>query len=118
MKKIILQIVVIFICTIAYSQNCNQIPFSFRSYDMAIRWVRNAEFKISDRITTSNSSWMRGAEYHSCDGKTGFFIYSTVRRKTYIHKGVPVILWNGFKNASSFGSFYDLHIKGRYIFRP
>lgn len=116
MNKIILLIISLFVSAFTYTQNCTQIPVSFRSYEMAVSVIRNSTFKISDRINTSNSSWMRGAEYYSCDGKTGYFIYSTARSKTYIHKGVPLTLWDRFKNSSSFGSFYNSYIKGKYLF--
>jgi hypothetical protein len=97
------------------AQNCNSIPAHFNSYKQAISWVKNASFKIKDDVNTYKSSWIRSASYYSCDGNTGYFIYSTDSRE-YIHAGVPIEIWNGFKSADSFGSFYDRNIKYRYTF--
>ena len=55
----------------------------------------------------------KGASYYSCDGQTGYLIIET-DKQPYIHAGVPSSAWNGFKIASSFGSYFDHNIKGRY----
>lgn len=59
------------------------------------------------------NSWVRGASYHSCDKKFGYFIIKTDKR-SYIYKDLPINIWNSFKKASSFGSYYDRNIKNRY----
>jgi hypothetical protein len=97
------------------AQGCNTIPTHFNSYNDAIAFVKKADFKIKDDVNTSKSSWIRSAAYYSCDGVTGYFIYSTDERE-YIHAEVPIELWNEFKEATSFGSFYDRNIKGKYRF--
>ena len=96
------------------SQNCNQLPTSFSSYSSAISKVKSSTFKIKETANTSSSSWITSAKYYSCDGQAGYFIYTTNSGYEYIHKGVPVYVWEGFKNASSKGSYYDANIKGRY----
>lgn len=75
--------------------------------------IRSATFLIAEELNTDESSWVRGAEFHSCDGTTGFFILRTADRD-YIHVDVPVAVWQGFKEASSFGSYYTANIKRRY----
>jgi hypothetical protein len=32
----------------------------------------------------------------------------------YVHKNLPLRVWEGFKKAKSFGSYYDALIKNRY----
>jgi len=93
--------------------DCDQLSQKFTSYDQAINLVRSSSFKISETVNTSRSSWIRGAEYYSCDGSTGYFIIETPNR-IYIHADMPISVWQQFKNARSFGSFYDYNIKGRY----
>jgi hypothetical protein len=96
-------------------QSCKNIPPHFNSYEDAVAFVKKATFKITDQVNTSKSSWIRSASYYSCDGKVGYFIYSTDKQE-YIHAGVPVEIWMGFKNADSFGSYYDHNIRKRYRF--
>lgn len=92
---------------------CSDLPNSFSSYSQAITTIQNTEFKISESLTTSKSSWIRRADYYSCDGQSGFFIIVT-DAKSYIHANMPIALWLHFKQANSFGSFYDHYIKGKY----
>jgi hypothetical protein len=113
-KSILL--VIILLSEINYfciGQNCNNIPSSFNSYAEATQLVKSSNFKIKESVNTSKSSWIRGATYYSCDSKKGFLIIRTDDRE-YIHQNVPIETWNGFKNASSFGSFYNNYIKGNY----
>ena len=97
-------------------QDCGQMPRHFNSYGAAIAFVKKAQFRFSDDINTSRSSWIRSASYYSCDGITGYFIFTT-DTKEYIHSDVPVALWKQFKVAPSFGSYYDRNIRGKYRFR-
>jgi KTSC domain len=114
-----MKIVFVFIF-IAGIYSCNaqecKMPVHFASYEVAMNYVRHAGFKVSESVNTSKSSWVRSAEYYSCDGKTGFFILGT-DKKEYIFKDVPREIWDGFKNAVSFGSYYNQYIRGRYFFK-
>ena len=94
------------------SDDCSSLG-NFKSYDEAIAKVKDAKFKVYESVDTDKSSWIRGAYYYSCDGQSGFLIIETDKRP-YIHAGVPLSAWNGFKTASSLGSYYDHNIKGRY----
>lgn len=93
--------------------DCADLPTSFVSYTEAMDQIRSTSFRIAEEQNTDKSSWVRGAEFYSCDGSTGFFILRT-DVKDYIHIGVPVAVWQGFKQASSFGSYYTASIKRRY----
>lgn len=110
---ILISFILINSCT---SQDCSKLPESFNSYSSAVSQVRASSFKIKEKINTEKSGWMKSAEFYSCDGVTGYFIFSA-KGRNYIHKGVPLSLWTEFKNADSFGSFYNSNIRGRYIFR-
>jgi hypothetical protein len=101
---------------LTYEQNdCDNLQTVFNSYSDAINKIENTNFTFIDNVNTSNSSWIRSASYYSCDEKLGYFIFSTDKR-TYIHKDLPIGIWNCFKNASSFGSYYNTNIKNRYQF--
>ena len=96
------------------SQDCDKLPESFNSYPEAIKLVKKSQFKITESASTPNSSWIKSAKYYSCDGKQGCFIYTTNTNREYIHYGLPMSVWIGFKNASSKGTYYNASIKNRY----
>ena len=96
--------------------NCTQLPKIYSSYKEAIKTIKSAHFNVHETLNTSKSSWIKEASYYSCDGKVGFFIFKTSKRE-YIYSGVPVTVWEGFKKAHSFGSYYDHYIKHRFYFR-
>lgn len=94
--------------------SCDDLPVQFSSYDQAQEMVKGSRFRFSEHINTAESSWIDSASYYSCDGKTGYFIFYTIGR-SYIYDKMPLEIWEGFKQASSHGSYYNKHIKGRYI---
>ena len=96
--------------------SCNKLPSSFSSYSQATILVKKSSFKIKETANTSNSSWIKGAKYYSCNGKIGFLIIKT-NRKEYIHSNMPISKWKGLKNATSLGRYYNANIKGRYQLR-
>lgn len=92
---------------------CEDIPVSFESYDEAHRIIKSASFAFNDYQSTSKSSWIRSAAYHSCDGESGFLVIRTDNGE-YFHQNVPISVWREFKNAESYGKFWHANIKGRY----
>jgi len=61
-------------------------------------------------LDTSRSSFVRGAWYDEDN------IYMVIKLKeTYYHYcGMPKNIWSSFKMADSFGTFYNIYIKGHY----
>ena len=96
------------------AQDCKNLPRFFSSYSQAITLVQSSTFKVQEAANTFSISWITSADYYSCDGKTGYLIYTTNRGYKYIHKGVPIEVWAEFKNAPSKGFYYDYKIKHRY----
>lgn len=94
-------------------KDCSLLNESFDDYENALQAIKSSDFKFSDDCDTSKSSWIYDAEFYSCDGKTGYLIIET-KSKKYIHSGVPIGTWNEFKNADSFGKYYNRNLKGRY----
>ena len=112
--KILLAISFAFIFSSCHSQTaCADLPEHFSSYSEAVESVQGAEWDVNESVNTSKSSWIRSANYYSCDGVTGYFIFTTDDH-TYIHAGMPIEVWNGFKEADSFGTYYNEYIKGNY----
>lgn len=105
-------------CTQVQSQSCTNLPEKFYSYTEAISAIQKANFKTTDQLPFGKSSWIKNANYYSCDGYYGFFVYTTDKGKEYIHEKVPMKVWIEFKNASSSGSYYVGNIKGRYRLVP
>ena len=97
-----------------YGQNdCNKLKTNFTSYSEAINTIKSTKFKIAEDVNTSRSSWVRGASFYSCDKISGYFIIKT-DNGSYIYNNLPISVWISFKNASSFGSYYDKNIRYRY----
>jgi hypothetical protein len=111
-RKLIIIVLFLFAYN-ANAQDCKTIPQSFNSYQQAVKAISNSTFPYTDKFTTSSSSWIRSATFKSCDGKTGFLIIGT-DSDSYIHQNVPISLWQNFKRASSYGSFYTKNLRGRY----
>lgn len=97
----------------SFYNDCEKIPASFNSYSSAINIVNNTQFKIEESIRTYKSSWIVKASYYSCDEVKGFFILET-KDEEYIHQDVPVKVWKEFKNAESYGKYYNANIKENY----
>lgn len=95
--------------------DCDKLPKQFTSYKEAVHKIKTAHFKIEESKKTSKSSWINSVSFFSCDGISGFLIIDT-DIKEYIHFDVPYDIWNGFKNADSYGSYYNRRIKHKYIF--
>lgn len=114
MKRPYLGLLLLLFClTNCQAQTCDGLPTSFESYQSAMQQITTTTFKKSETLDTSKSSWIKGAEFHSCDLVTGYLILKTSKSE-YLHAGVPLELWNEFKKASSYGQFYNARIKGRY----
>jgi hypothetical protein len=96
--------------------DCNQLPHRYSSYEEAINIIKKAHFKIEESVNTSKSSWIRGASYYSCDGRSGFFFLKT-DKKEYLYSNMPLEIWLEFKKAESFGGYYNQNIKHNYIFQ-
>lgn len=100
------------------SQSCRKLPDKFYSYSQAIELIKNATFNSTDKLPYGKSSWIISATFYSCDGSTGYLVYTTDKGRKYIHEKVPMRVWIDFKNASSSGSYYVQNIKGRYRLIP
>lgn len=95
------------------SKDCSLIDENFNNYDDAVETIKSADFDFSEDVDTSKSSWIHDAEFYSCDGQIGYLIIET-ESDNYIHREVPIEIWNEFKNAESFGKYYNQHLKGRF----
>ena len=105
--------ILLLFCFCCGKSDCHEIPTGFSSYQEALDILSHSNFKVQDKILTTKSSWILSATFLSCDGETGYFILETGSKK-YIHNTVPFKKWLSFKNAKSFGSFYNHYIKKKY----
>lgn len=112
MTRILLLFLVFILFTSCNSSDCSRLT-NFASYNEAVGAIRKSDFKYSDKCDTSKSSWIYSAEYYSCDGDFGYFLLTT-KTATYIHANMPKNIWKSFKNTDSFGSYYNLNIKGKF----
>ena len=108
----------LFTSIVSVGQSCKDLPDKFYSYSVAITEIQNADFKLTDKLPYGKSSWITSAKYYSCDGYSGYLVYTTDKGKEYIHEKVPIRIWTNFKNAFSSGSYYVSNIKGNYRLIP
>ena len=92
--------------------DCEKIANSL-TYNEAV--IKAKECGASDSQTTSKSSWIRKISFYRCDETKGFLIMQTDKGE-YIHSDVSQTVWNDFKNADSFGDFYNRNMRGRFQF--
>ncbi|MFY7742870.1 MAG: KTSC domain-containing protein [Flavobacterium sp.] len=110
--KIIVYILITFCLLGCNPTNCNKIPLTFKTYEQAVSVVEKSTFEFQEE-TTKSSSWIEDANYYSCDKKNGFLIIETSRQK-YIHKDVPIKIWEEFNNSTSLGKYYNRNIKNKF----
>jgi hypothetical protein len=96
-----------------YQLDCSKIPRMFSSFNEANRIVRQAKWIFKDKIDSFSSSWIRSAEYYSCNNQHGYLIMCT-DDKCYIFDNLEKSVWNGFKKASSKGKYYHAYIRNKY----
>ena len=116
MKKLFVYLALICVVLNLYSCNsqfCNELPSQFSSYQQAVSEIKSTDFTIEDKVDTSRSSLIKSATYYSCDSKIGFLLVK-IRSTEYIYQNVPISVWENFKEADSFGSFYNRNIKGNF----
>jgi hypothetical protein len=113
-KYVYLFLFVVLLAGRVKSQSCIDLPDKFFSYSQAIKEIQNATFMSIDKLPFGKSSWIASATYYTCDGITGYLVYTTDKGKEYLHEKVPIRVWSEFKNASSSGSYYVKNIKGRF----
>lgn len=113
MRNITLSFMLLVVFSNCTHIDCAHMEKQFSSYREAESQILKTSFDLTDRVNTSESSWVRGASYYSCDKRMGYFILKT-DRGNYVHKNLPLRVWEGFKKAKSFGSYYDALIKNRY----
>jgi len=114
MKNIVFFFITFFLYS-CNSKNCEESTFEFATYQEALNVIQNTSFEFEDE-TTKNSSWIENAKYFSCDMKTGFLIIETSNQE-YIHKDVPIEIWEEFNSSESLGKYYNRKIKNRYYLR-
>lgn len=88
--------------SILNAQNFVQIKYRYSPVD-----IDNGYFKCID---TSKSSFVRGA----CYDKTNKYMIISLRGTNYHYCGLAIQIWNSFKNASSFGRYFNQYIKGNF----
>lgn len=110
----------IFICftfpLLLHAQDCNTLTANFSSYVQAVEKIEASKFQIQETLNTYSSSWIKRIEYYSCDKQTGYLIMITLKGKNYLYHNVPKVVWDNWKNANSYGSYYQQYIKGKYRF--
>jgi len=112
MKKLLFALILVSTVSCS-SQNCEDITATFTTYKEVISIIDKTTFSLEDSVNTSKSSWIRKANYYSCDKTISFFVLKT-DKKNYVFENVPILVWKQFKKADSFGKFYSSNIRNKY----
>ena len=112
--RFLIILLLVLIRSICFSQDCG-LPKHFSSYREAHKAINEHNFEI-DESDYSPSSWIQSAHYKSCVGEIGYFLMYAKTGKSYIFRGMPIEVWNGYKYAPSKGQYYNYYIDGRYGF--
>lgn len=101
---------------VAINYSCDNLSSRFSSYEQAVNAVKRSSFRFQDYRNMSSSGFIDYGKYYSCDNYKGFLILSLNRRE-YIYRSVPIQVWQNFKNANSFGNFYNYYIRKNANYR-
>ena len=69
---------------------------------------------VEESVDTSKSSWIEHASFAKEAGADTGLLAVQIGGEKITYMDVPVSVWQDFKQAESFGRFYDEHIKGCY----
>lgn len=117
MRIITILFILIFLLSCNSSSNyCTNPVQQFTSIQEAEDIISESKFTYDYELRTPQSSWVRKAVYKSCDKQTGYLLYFTDKNNSYLHKNVPIEVWEGFKTANSKGNYINDYVKGRYRF--
>lgn len=89
---------------------------NFSSYDEAVDYIENSNEYTHESVDTSKSSYVNSADYYYLATEDKGYAIFKLKGKKYIHSDVPREVWEGFKKANSFGSYYNDFFKGNYQF--
>lgn len=65
-------------------------------------------------FSNRTESYLGSIEYSTFDPPPSTYLVLNMNGNQYIYKNVPYNIWEGLKNASSKGGFYNYYIKGNY----
>jgi hypothetical protein len=115
MKKTFLLILLIFAGMYLNAQidNCLHTTTSWKSEKEAIISIESSSFRKTETVYGDEASWLGSAHFYSCDQDFGFMIVKSAK-KSFVHQGVPVKVWEAFKSAKSKGGYYNFYIKNKF----
>lgn len=114
--KIILCVLFILVSKVN-AQSCNDLKANFRTHDIAYNTLQKITFNVNERYDSFLSSWIKSFQYMSCDRRKGYLVMQTKKGQMYIHQNVSIKIWTALKRASSKGTFYSNHLRGKYTLK-
>jgi hypothetical protein len=94
--------------------DCEKLPAKFSSGEDLVNFIKDKKFAYSDSIKISNEKFLTAASYLSCDGESGYFIYTRHGIKEYFRSKVPIAIWNEFKVSQKKDDFFFQKIDPYY----
>jgi hypothetical protein len=75
-----------------------------------IQIIEESSFRFDQQFKISRLSGIRGGNYYSCDGNSGFLIVEVDKEKE-LYVDVPKSTWDEFIRSSDLDGFYQNNIK-------
>ncbi len=96
-----------------HQRDCDKIPYMFSSLEDAKILIESTNWTYKDQVDIKSSSWMKSAQYYSCDKETGYLIIC-LENKCYVFDYVEKDVWSEFRNTEDYGKYYHKFIKNKY----
>ncbi len=84
--------------------------FNNSNKDVDLKYGSSVNVSSYESVDTSKSSFVKSARYKESDKH----LILNLSGSSYEYCDVPLSIWNSFKRADSFGTYYNSQIKGRY----
>jgi hypothetical protein len=95
------------------STNCDSLQLNGLPVDKMIQIIKNSAFRFDQQFKISRLSGIRGGNYYSCDGKSGFLMVD-VDKEIELYVDVPKSTWDEFLLSPDLDGFYERNIKNSY----
>jgi predicted small lipoprotein YifL len=114
MKKIIFILMISFSLFSCGKKGCEDLQPTYASQPEALKAIRVADFQVKETQTTANSSSIKRIEYYSCDGAKGYLVVYNLSGDIWLHRDVPIEVWQGLKSAEFMRNYYNDNVKDKF----
>ncbi len=85
--------------------NCDSLNFDDRTMQLAIRDIRQAKFRFSQRFKLTRRQGFKGGEFYLCGSATGFLIVG-YDDKEFLYTDIDKLIWEKLRSSSDPEGYY------------